>query len=461
MPEIPLIAISPWWLFVIAFPVLLLGESLLKRIPVLDRFNIPAPVVGGLVICLGVLILELTNVATIKFLTDVRNPWWTWLVTPEPEWVKGPTKSVGAPLMIGFFTCVGLNGTWAAVKTGKGQILLFLFLSTILAVLQNVVGVVVAQWMGANPLLGVICGALTQTGGLGTSQAFADTIIDAGYAPAKTMGVAAATLGMICGSLIGGPIAAGLIKRYKLVPEKTSPTEDARADKAERAIIDISENEPGIFDGMRAFVRQGRKALVHLLMLAALIKIGAWIGYGFGHLGMIFPTYMGSMLAGLLLRNIFDMIGKPIFDSHVVDLMGGVLLAIFLAMTMTSLNIREVSHGAGPMFAILGAQVVLMTIFSIWVSFRLMGRDYDSAVMASGLCGFGHGATTNAVANMKSITRKFGPAHRAFLVVPMVGAMFIDITNSFNIVWFINHFGTKHGVTHVSEQAPPPPKDLK
>ena len=453
----PDLTISPWWLFVIAIPVLVVGEWLLKKIPVLDRFNIPSPVIGGLVVCLIVVVLEMTQVANLKFLTNVADRWWTWLVMVEPDWLKNPAaeKPVGMPLMIGFFTCVGLNGTWAAVRTGKGQIVLFLFLSTILAILQNVVGVAVAKGMGANPLLGVICGALTQTGGIGTSQAFADTIIQAGYAPAKTMGIAAATLGMICGSLIGGPIAARLIKKHRLLPQKTSPAEDARATKAEEALIDIAEHEPGVFDGMLAFIRQGRKALLHLLMLAVLIKLGAWVGYGFAKVDLIFPSYMGSMLLGLILRNVFDLIGKPLFDSHVVDLMGGILLSVFLAMTMSSLNIKEVSHGALPMFAILGAQVVLMLVFSIWIMFPLMGRDYDSAVMASGLAGFGHGATTNAVANMKSITRKFGPAHRAFLVVPMVGAMFIDITNSFNIVWFINKFGTKPEITHVAEANPP------
>jgi len=461
MPELPLFAISPWWLFVIALPVLLLGEFLLKRIPLLDRFNIPSPVIGGLVVCLVILLLEVSDLASIKFLTEVTDRWWTWLVTPEPLWASAPAKSVGAPLMIGFFTCVGLNGTWAAVKTGKGQIILFLFISTILAILQNVVGVMVAKMMGANPLLGVICGALTQTGGIGTSQAFAGDIIDAGYPAAKTMGVAAATLGMILGSLMGGPIAAGLIRRHKLLPEKHSPLEDAKAEKAEEVIIEVSENEPGFFDGLRAFIRQGRKALIHLLLLAALIKAGVWIGYGFDQVGIRFPSYMGSMLLALILRNFFDLIGKPIFDSHVVDLMGGILLSVFLAMTMASLNIKEVAHGAVPMFAILGAQAVLMIIFSVWISFRVMGKDYDSAVMASGLCGFAHGATTNAVANMKSITRKFGPAHRAFLVVPMVGAMFIDITNSFNITWFINHFGTKPQIVQVSPPPSPPEAEVK
>lgn len=398
---------------------------------------------------------------SIKFVTEVTDRWWTWLVTPEPLWADAPAKAVGAPLMIGFFTCVGLNGTWAAVKTGKGQILLFLLISTILAILQNVVGVAVATAMGVNPLLGVICGALTQTGGIGTSQAFAGDIIDAGYPAAKTMGVAAATLGMILGSLMGGPIAASLIRRHKLLPEKYSPVEDAKAEKAEKVIIEISENEPGFFAGVRAFIRQGRKALFHLLLLAILIKAGAWIGYGFDQIGIRFPSYMGSMLLGLILRNVFDLIGKPLFDSHVVDLMGGILLSVFLAMTMAGLNIKEVAHGAVPMFAILGAQAVLMIAFALWISFRVMGRDYDSAVMASGLCGFAHGATTNAVANMKSITRKFGPAHRAFLVVPMVGAMFIDITNSFNITWFINHFGEKPKVVEVSQVVPPKAGETK
>lgn len=430
--------LSAWWLPFLAIPVLLLGERVHRHIKVFGRYNIPVSVVGGLAVSLFILALDLTGVFPLKFATKVDAAWWTWLVTPEPEWATRPEKGINLPMLIGFFTCIGLNATWSVVRKGSWQIPLFLGLATLLAFFQNVLGVFLAKLLGENSLLGLICGSLSQTGGIGTSLGFADTLIHAGYAPAATMGVAASTFGMVCGSLVGGPVAARLIRRHRLVSPQVPPEVEARASKAEAVLLEIATHEPGILDGIRAFAAQGRKAVTHLLLLAVLIKVGAWASWGLQQAGLVFPAYMGSLLAGLILRNILDSLGKSWIDSHVVDLMGGVLLGVFLAMAMTSLNLKELAGSAVPMLVILAAQVVLVILFSSWITFRLMGRDYEAAVMASGHCGFAHGATPNAIANMESITRKLGPAHRAFVIIPMVGGMFIDITNSFIITWFIN-----------------------
>ena len=424
--------LSAWLLPVLAIPVLLLGERIQKRLPILTRYSIPVSVVGGITICLVILGLDLSGLLALKFETKVDAPWWTWLVTPEPEWMKQPMKSINLPLLIGFFTCIGLNATWSVVRKGSWQIPLFLALATLLGILQNVVGIGIAKALHVHPLLGIICGSLSQTGGIGTSLGFADTIAHAGYAPAATMGVAASTFGMVCGSLIGGPVATRLIRKYRLEAESPSSA------NAKGLTSEPNESAQGILWEIRSFLRQGKKAFTHLLLLAVLIKVGAWVSWLFQQGGFIFPAYMGSLLVGLILRNVLDYAGKSWIDSHTIDLLGAVLLALFLSMAMMSLNLKELAGSALPMLAILVAQVVLMASFASWVTFRWMGRDYDAAVMASGHCGFGHGATPNAIANMESITRKLGPAPRAFIIIPIVGGMFVDLTNSFVITWFIN-----------------------
>jgi glutamate:Na+ symporter, ESS family len=433
------LTLSAWWLPVLAVPVLLLGERVQRRVAVLGRYSIPVPVVGGLLVSLAVFMLDLSGLVKLRFLTAVDARWWTWLVTPEPEWLGGPEKSVSLPLLIGFFTCIGLNATWAVVRKGSWQVQIFLALATVLAVIQNAVGVGLARLMDQSPLLGLVCGSLSQTGGHGTALGFADTFTKAGLPAASTLGAAAATFGLVCGSLIGGPVAMRLIRRHHLAPAGADPSgDDSPASRAEATLVRIASHEPGILDGIRALAHHGRRTLGHLLMLAVLIKIGAWTGWALQRSGMIFPAYMGSLLAGLLLRNILDFTGRRWIDSRLVDQMGGVLLALFLAMAMMGLNLMELAASALPMLVILAAQIAVSLVFVSWVTFRLMGADYEAAVMAAGHCGFAHGATPNAVANMQSISRRFGPAHRAFIVVPIVGGMFIDITNSLNITWFLN-----------------------
>lgn len=431
---------SAWWLPVLAIPVLLLGESLQRRIAVLGHYNIPVPVVGGLALCLAFLALDLVGMSAISFQTKVNAAWWTWLVTPEPEWLQKPEKGVNLPFLIGFFTCIGLNATWNVVRKGSWQVPLFLGAATLLAVMQNFLGVGLAKLMGESPLLGIICGSTSQTGGHGTALGFADTFEKYGFHSAATVGAAAATFGLVFGSLIGGPVAGRMIRKYRLTPARLSAETESKAIAAEALLVEVAQHEPGILSGIRALAAQGRKAVWHLLLLAVLIKVGAWASWGLQQAGLVFPAYMGALLAGLVIRNLLDKLGKTWIDSHVVDLMGGVLLAVFLAMAMMSLNLKELASSAVPMLVILSAQVVMVILFTVFITFRLMGRDYDAAVMVSGHCGFAHGATPNAIANMDSITRKLGPAHRAFIVVPMVGGMFIDITNSFNITWFINMF---------------------
>jgi ESS family glutamate:Na+ symporter len=421
---------SPWCLLAFSIPVLLAGELLLKRVPVFGRYNIPVPVIGGLMVSLIVLGLRLGGVVSLSFDTKVTAQWWTWLVTPEIEWLQAPSKGINMPFLLGFFTCIGLNATWRIVRSGSWQIPLFLAIATVLAIAQNGIGVLLAKLMGESPLLGIICGSLSMTGGHGTALGFAHTLEQAGFPAAATVGAAAATFGLVFGGLIGGPVATRLIRRHSLktaFPRARAGTDGAQA-----------QEETGIFATLRQIAAYGTKALWHLLMLALVIKAGAWLSWMFQRAGIVFPAYMGAMIVGVTLRNVLDLSGRTWIDSRLVDLIGAVLLGVFLAMAMMGLNLAELAASAGPMLVILFAQVVFIAFFSTWVTYRLMGRDFDAAIMAGGHCGFGLGATPNAVANMDSLVRRYGAAPRAYVIVPTVGAMLIDFTNALNITWFLN-----------------------
>ncbi|MCU0793195.1 MAG: sodium/glutamate symporter [Opitutaceae bacterium] len=421
------LTLAPWWLLALAIPVLLTGEYLLRRVPLFGRYNIPVPVIGGLVASLIVLGLRVSGVAEISFDTRVVASWWTWLVTPEIEWVDRPAKGVNLPFLLGFFTCIGLNATWRVVRQGSWQLPLFLGLATVLAVTQNAIGVGLAKLLGESPLLGLICGSVSLTGGHGTALGFAHTLEQAGYPAAATVGAAAATFGLVFGSLIGGPVATRLIRKHGLKSSARGESAQAQA-----------EAEAGLWTTFRGLCGFGRKAVLHLLLLAAVIKVGAWVSWALQGAGVVFPAYMGAMIVGVILRNALDFSGREWIDSRVVDTIGALLLGVFLAMAMTSLNLVELAGSAGPMLVILFAQVAFIALFTTWVTYRFMGRDYDAAVMAGGHCGFGLGATPNAVANMDSLVRRYGPAPRAYIVVPAVGAMLIDFTNALNITWYLN-----------------------
>ena len=430
--------VSAWWFLFASVPVLMLGELLVRRWSVLTRYNIPVPVVGGLAVCLFILMGDVTGLCRITMETKVDASWWTWMVTPEPEWMKRPEKAVNLPFLIGFFTCIGLNATWDVLKQGSWQVPLFLAIATVLAILQNALGATIAFLLGENPLLGVICGSLSQTGGHGTALGFADTLVQAGYASAATAGAAAATFGLVCGGLIGGPIAAQMIRKHQLLRPRHSAAEEINALHEENAITEATLHEGTIVSQLRNLLRGGMSVFLHLLLLIALMKAGAWLSYALQQSGMVFPAYMGSMIAAVILRNGLLALGVKQIDSRVIDALSQLMLGVFLATAMMSLQLKELAASALPMLLILGAQIVLSYFFVRWVTFPLMGKDYDAAVIVAGHCGFGHGATPSAVANMDAICRKFGPSRRAFLIVPIVGGMLIDLTNSLNITWFLN-----------------------
>ncbi len=417
-------------LFVVALaiPVLLLGEVLVRRIRLLSRFNIPAPVVGGLLVSLLVLLGHLSGLFAVHFQNNVTARWWTWLVTAEVDWFGAPSKNVNTPFLVAFFTCIGLNARWELVRRGGLQVLVFWGLAGVLAVMQNCIGAGLAKLLGVSPLLGLVCGSVTMTGGHGTALGFAADLEKAGLPAAAVAGMAAATFGLVTGGLIGGPVGGWLIRRRNLKPAATAQThlEAGRT------------GEPGILNDLRLLAGFGKRCLTHLLLLLACVKVGAWVSYFIQQSGVTFPVYMGAMLLGVGVRNLVDWRSPNRVDSEIIDTLASASLGVFLAIAMMSLNLIELANTALPMLLILAVQVVVMAFYAWFVTFRLMGRDFDAAVIAGGHCGFGLGATPNAVANMKALVESFGPAPRAFLVVPVVGAFLIDFVNAVNITFFIN-----------------------
>jgi ESS family glutamate:Na+ symporter len=419
--------ISPWLAIAFAIPVLLLGEWMVRRVGVLARFNIPAPVASGLLISFAILIFNLAG-GDLKFITKTAASWWTWLVTTEIEWQNRPALDVNRPFLVAFFTCIGLNASWSLVKKGSVQVLLFLALAGGLAIFQNVIGVGLAKLLGVSPLLGLVCGSVSMTGGHGTALGFAAELEKAGLPAAGVVGVAAATFGLVCGGLLGGPIGGGLIRKFGL---RSTAGVNVHLESG-------TSGATGILGDLKSLGSAGKLFLVHLALLLVCVKLGSWASYFIQMTGITFPVYIGAMLLGVLVRNAVEFSGGRWIITEIVDTLASVKLGVFLAIAMMSLNLIELASAAGPMLVILAVQVTVMALFAGFITYRVMGRDFDAAVMASGHCGFGLGATPNAVANMKALVERFGPAPRAFLVVPIVGAFLIDFVNATNITIFLN-----------------------
>lgn len=430
--------ITPLLTVLLAVPVLLMGERLVRRIPFLGRTNIPAPVVGGLLVALAVLIANLAADASIRFATSVSTPWWTWLVTIEPEWAARPAKSLSVPLLGAFYVCVGLNSTWAVVRKGSVQVVVFLAAATLLGVVQNLVGVLLAKGMGLHPLMGVLCGSVTMAGGHGTTLGFAPQLEAAGVQSAAVIGSAMATMGLVVGSLMGGPVGGWLIRRHHLKAEVAT---EAGGASTKDAPAETAAPHSGLMPDLRTLGRLGLTVLKHVVLVLALVKAGAWASYFLAKTGVSFPVHIGAMLLATAVRNVVDLVAPDWIRTEVVAPVGSVFLAFFLTIAMMGLNLAELANAALPMLVMLAVHVVVMALFAVWVTFRFMGRDYEAAQMAAGHCGFGIGNTANAVASMKTLVEKYGLAPRAFLVIPLVGGMLGDLTNAVNITMFLKWLG--------------------
>lgn len=389
-----------------------MGVWLKKKLPVLDRLNIPASIAGGLVYAGIALFLRdrYLNLEMDLVLRDI--------------------------LMIAFFTTVGMGASLRLLKVGGVQVLLFFGIATIGAVLQNIVGIGAAKLVGVNPLLGIIAGSVALTGGPATALAFGAEFEKLGVAGASTLGLASATFGITAGGLMGGSIGASLIRKYAL--KSSAANGNGNTDAAE-ALVYQGEPSPEAVTPMSDESESEHSPLFKtLILIAVAMGLGSIVGSWFQQAGIILPAYIGAMLVAAVIRNLDDKFNWFGVSQHLVDGVGNISLYIFIVMALLTLRLWELVHLALPFLVMLLVQVALVWAMCVWMSFRVMGKDYESAVMAGGFCGFMLGTTANAMACMDVLVRKFGPAPRAFLVVPLVGAFLIDFTNALIITAMMN-----------------------
>lgn len=421
--------LSAWCLLLAAVPIVLLGEALLRLIKPLARFDLPAAIVGGLVVASGILIWNLSGASPLNISVRISQRFFTWLVTPDLSWKSTTTITIFMPFSTLFFTCVGLNASWVVAKKGSWQLLLYLAIASVLAVLQNVLGVAMARGMHQSALLGILCGSVTLTGGPSTAMSFAPDFQKAGFAAADVVGATAAMFGIVTASILGGALGGAIIRLLCLRSLDNPPT-----------VTIQSRARNGFISRVTALPRFGWSLLLHIMVLLICVKIGAGISYFLIIHQWTFPVYMGALVTGILVRNILDAARLPVLKTEIIDGLGSVVLALFLAMAISSLDLLKLRHLAGPMLVILSAQVLLMLIFALAITFVAMGRDYDAAVMAAGHVGFGLGITPNAVASVDVLEQKFGPSPRGLLIVTIVGAFLIDIPNAFIINQYLHHY---------------------
>ncbi|MBU3127539.1 sodium/glutamate symporter [Clostridium tagluense] len=389
----------------LAVVVLFIGQKIKNKLEVLDKYCIPAPVIGGLIFAIITLILKLSNI--LIFDMDI---------------------TLQKVFMTAFFTTIGYTASLKLLKKGGKGVFIFLGVSILLCVLQDFTGVALAKMFGLNPLIGLSTASVPMVGGHGTSGAFGPVFEKAGAVGATTVAMASATFGLIMGSIIGGPLGKRLIEKNNLsYPMKMINSHDYK----EAAVIKENTEKQLNPDNF-----MGATSQIFLAM-----GIGTIISFLLEKTGRTFPPYIGAMFAAAILRNISDSTNLYKVYEDEIDIIGGVSLSLFLSMALMGLKLWQLADLALPLIVMLLAQTILMGCFAYFVTFNLMGRDYDAAVMASGNCGFGMGATPNAMANMGAMTAKYGHAPRAFFIVPLVGSLFIDFCNTGVITMFIDVFG--------------------
>ncbi|RKF46607.1 sodium/glutamate symporter [Paraburkholderia fungorum] len=400
--------------------VLLLGNRLVGWIPLLRSYTIPEPVAGGLLVAIVLLILRTTSHIEVRFDTALQ-----------------------APLMLAFFATIGLNANLASLRSGGPLLLRFLGLVIGLLILQNAVGIALTYLLGIDPLYGLLVGSITLSGGHGTGAAWSKVFAEHhGLQSATEAAIACATFGLVMGGILGGPVARVLMRqvagkhpaRAEIPPRSHAGNAvDAPADNR----LEAHTEAPLAFEEPKAEQATTPAAFIETLALIAIsLAAGEALGQLLAGTAIELPTFVCVLFVGVLLSNALGLAGKPVLD-HAVALLGNVSLALFLAMALMTLKLWDLASLALPVISILVAQTILMALYAIFVTFRVMGRNYDAVVLASGHCGFGLGATPTAIANMQAVTARFGHSHLAFLVVPMVGAFFIDIANAIVIKGFL------------------------
>ena len=402
---------------------LLVGMALTRKVAFLQKFCVPSPVSGGIIFSLITLALYGWFHVEVSF--------------------DGTLRDV---CMLAFFTSVGFQSDLKVIKQGGKLLVFMLILLVVIIALQNLMPMGITKLMGVNPLIGMAAGSISMTGGHGTAGGFASVLEGMGLHGAGTIGMAAATFGLIAGSVIGGPLAERIIRK-KLTHEQVQP-QDEEIDPA-MAGIESDEASPAgrekrLSTNEQEF-QQYAKATYCILLVMGVGTLMSWL---LAKTGITFPTYFGALILAAIVRNTIGFVsykdnGKWVKAEKLLDMerivsVGNICLSLFLGMAMISLKLWELQNLALPLIVILVSQVAMMDFFAYFVAFPLLGRDYDAAVLCAGMCGFGLGATPNAMANMSAVCYKYRYTVKPFLIVPIIGAMFADLINTGIITLFLN-----------------------
>ncbi|MDO4641297.1 MAG: sodium/glutamate symporter [Neisseria sp.] len=409
---------NSYYTLIAATIVLLFGKLLVSKVKFLQDFNIPEPVAGGLVAAVILYALHSFYGVSFKF-----------------------EKPLQDAFMLIFFTSIGLTADFSRLKAGGGPLIIFTAIVGFFILIQNLVGVSLASMLGLDPLIGLITGSITLTGGHGTAGGWGpDFEKHYGIVGATALGMASATYGLVSGGLIGGPVARRLINKLGRKPLDKEALEATN--------LNLSDDDPDkTTDNIFEHADQTRlitanSAIETLAMFALCLSVAEIMdGLDKEYLKAYYldlPKFVWALFSGVVLRNILTSVFKFNMFDRAIDVFGNASLSLFLAMALLNLKLWELAGLAGPVTIILLVQTLVMIIYATFVTYVFMGRNYDAAVLAAGHCGFGLGATPTAVANMQSITERFGPSHKAFLIVPMVGAFFVDIINTFILTGFVN-----------------------
>ncbi len=401
--EVPTLTLNLIQTLGLAAVVYLAGVGIRVRFGLIDRLNIPSAVVGGLVFA-------------------------ALVAVSRDRWLNIHLDISAQPLfMIAFFTTIGMGASVALLRRGGPQVALFLLIATIFCGIQNGIGAGIASFFGVSPLLGVMAGSVTLVGGPATGLAFAPLFERAGLQGAEVIAIGAATFGIVCGGIAGGPVGTWLIRRYGL-----------HASGGPRAVKEVpaADSDRGMLTAPAG--HEIAPLLRAMLAVAVVMGAGSLVSAGIESAGITLPAYIGAMVAAWVVRNLDDRTGIFRLDERAMEFIGSVSLNIFLVVALMNLSVWQLSGLALPLLVILILQAVVTSVLGAFLVYRLMGKDFDAAVMSSGFVGFALGTTANAVANMSALVRRYGPAPRAFLVVPLVGAFFIDFLNALLITAFLN-----------------------
>ena len=406
----PQIALNMYQTAAIAMMLFVLGRFLTNRVEFLRKCCIPAPVVGGLIFAIVHLCLYMGGIVEFTFDSNVKDFF----------------------VMTLFFTSVGYTACFRLLKKGGKKVITFLLVAIVMVCLQNVLSSVLAGVFGWDLRLGLCTGSIPMVGGHGTAGSYGPLMESMGIESANVIAIAAATYGLVAGSLMGGPTARGIINKYNLKSTESetgvelNDMSEADREKAERVDVDSFTNA-----AILLIVAAGLGTLLTSALNGIQINIGNF------HFSFTFPTYIGAMLIAAVIRNFCDA-KHIVMPSRALDLWGNVSLSIFLAIALMSVALWQLASVAVAMIVMLAAQTILMFFFARFVVYNIMGRDYEAAVMTAAFCGFGMGATPNAMANMQAVTKRYGPAPQAYFVVPLVGSLFIDFFNGLIITGFLN-----------------------